>query len=184
MPKSFMNQHPGFAALVVNNEVVIPGLNRRQGNLLATYLINGVYWALPTNYASTLLTDEEDFEDAVKLHRAGGQYHLPGLVSMARHVIIDMLRGQVSIHFIINTFESDPVWRDANAKFVQSAVSFRARSIEPYALITDLEDYGYEVETNSPIVDGLLEGLVVLKGRVPGVADDIEPYDLINQRLN
>jgi hypothetical protein len=175
-----MDLHPEFKKLVVNNEVVIPDLTKRQSNLFVTYVLNNLYWALPTNYSDTLLSDEEEFEDAVKIHRAGGKYRLPGLVSLARQVIFDLLRGQVSIHFIINTFESDPVWRDANAAWIRTAVALRARTIEPYSLLTDLADYADEVKTKSPVLDGLLEGLIVVKGRIPAVLVTADPYNLIN----
>ncbi|KAH6956532.1 hypothetical protein DER45DRAFT_614488 [Fusarium avenaceum] len=182
--KSRVNLHPRFAALVVNNEVTIPGLNVREGNYMATYLINELYWALPNHYHSSRLMYEEDFEAAVKLHRAGTQFLLPGLAEKAKKAIEHMMCGQLPIHFIVNTFKRFPVWCDVNAKWIKGVISLRARAVDNYSLTTDLGGWADKIDTGSPVMDGILEGLVAVKGLIPGVEDDILPYEILNEFLN
>jgi hypothetical protein len=156
----------------------------REGNFMATYLINELYWALPTHYYSSRLIYEEDFEAAVKLHRVASRFLLPGLAYLAEQAILEMMRGQLSIHFIINTLKRFPVWCDANAEWIKNAMSLRARAIDPYSLVADLGGFANKVETGSPVMDGILEGLVAVKGRIPGIEDAVRSYQVINKYLN
>ncbi|KAM0236653.1 hypothetical protein ACHAP5_009289 [Fusarium lateritium] len=184
VPKWSVNKYPEFAALIVSNHLVVPGLTERQSRFLVTYLMNNTFWALPNEYESMIKNDEEDFEDAIKLHGVGHQYHLPGLVNMAHQTIINMLRGQVSLQFAINAFKRDRVWYRSNTELIRESVSHRARQLGVYALYMDVQDYTDGHGTSSPIINGLLEALIVLKGQLPGVGDEAEPYGVIDSLLH
>ncbi|KAM0217345.1 hypothetical protein ACHAQI_002218 [Fusarium lateritium] len=184
VPKLCVNKLPEFAALFVGNRLAVPGLTERQSRFLVTYIMNNIYWALPNQHESITESDEEDFEDAIKLHGVGQQYHLPDLAALARQAMINMLDGQVSLQFAINAFKRDRVWYRSNTELIRASVSYRARKLVTYALYLDVQDYTDGHGTSSPIINGLLEALIVLKGQLPGVGDEAEPYRVINSLLD
>ncbi|KAF5000815.1 hypothetical protein FGRMN_1423 [Fusarium graminum] len=167
VPKSCVEEYPAFARIVGDGPVDLRGLSKGQGKIFVKFLEDGVYIPAPNRYADCHISDEAEFEDAVKIHDVSVKMSLNELADLAKGVLMEMA-CQVSLASVVHVFQDNNDWMKRNRGWVKKLLVLRGTNVDGYSIGCDLQDNPASYDFDDPIVLALMRSIMELKKRIPG----------------
>ncbi|KAF5674962.1 hypothetical protein FHETE_2713 [Fusarium heterosporum] len=167
VPKQCVKKHPAFARIVGGGPLDLRRLTQGQGKIFVKFLEDDVYTPATHRYADRHISDEAEFEDAVKIHDVAVDMSLNKLADLAKGVLEEMV-CQISLASVVHVFQDNEDWTMRNRRWIKKLLVRRGANVDGYTIGCDLQDNPASHDFQDPIVLFLMTSVMELKKRVPG----------------